>query len=76
MDAKRAIKIIEQDGWRLARVHGSHYIFHHPTKTGIVVVPFHASSDLKGTSNNCFAHELGSLNSMGCVHETVEMVNF
>jgi Ni2+-binding GTPase involved in maturation of urease and hydrogenase len=31
---------------------------------------------LKGTSNNCFAHELGSLNSMGCVHETVEMVNF
>jgi hypothetical protein len=31
---------------------------------------------LRGTSNNCFAHELGSLNSMGCVHETVEMVNF
>jgi diguanylate cyclase (GGDEF)-like protein/PAS domain S-box-containing protein len=27
---------------------------------------------LEGTSNNCFAHELGSLNSMGCVHETAE----
>jgi hypothetical protein len=35
-----------------------------------------ATNHLKGTSNNCFAHELGSLNSMGCVHETVEMVNF
>lgn len=32
------IKESEADGWTLDRVTGSHHIFKHPTKPGIVVV--------------------------------------
>ena len=37
--SKDIIKIIKKDGWILARVEGSHYVFRHDVKNGIVVVP-------------------------------------
>jgi len=33
------IRILEADGWFLDRVRGSHQVFRHPTKRGVVVVP-------------------------------------
>jgi predicted RNA binding protein YcfA (HicA-like mRNA interferase family) len=33
------IKELEAVGWRLDRVRGSHYVFKHPGRSGIVVVP-------------------------------------
>ena len=33
------IKLIEDDGWKLVRVNGSHHHFHHPGKKGIVTIP-------------------------------------
>lgn len=43
--SRSMIKIIEADGWYLARVRGSHHQFKHPTKSGLVTVP-HPRKDL------------------------------
>lgn len=44
--------MLETDGWILDRVKGSHHVFRHPTKKGIVVVP-HPKKDIpKGTQGN------------------------
>ncbi|MGH3755347.1 MAG: type II toxin-antitoxin system HicA family toxin [Pseudonocardiaceae bacterium] len=33
------IRILEEDGWQWERTRGSHRVYSHPTKSGIVVVP-------------------------------------
>lgn len=49
MDSVTLIKKIEADGWKLNRVRGSHHVFIHDIKTGIVVIP-HPKKDVpKGT---------------------------
>ena len=48
-----AIRIVERDGWRLARTRGSHRVYKHPVKRGIVVVAGNPGVDLpQGTWNN------------------------
>jgi predicted RNA binding protein YcfA (HicA-like mRNA interferase family) len=43
------IKALSADGWVLDRTKGSHHVFKHPRKPGLVVVP-HPKKDLpKGT---------------------------
>ncbi len=39
------IKELEADGWVLDRIRGSHHVFKHPAKPGILVVP-HPKKDL------------------------------
>jgi predicted RNA binding protein YcfA (HicA-like mRNA interferase family) len=39
-------KLIEQDGWYWKRSSGSHQIYRHPTKPGIVVVAYHGTKDI------------------------------
>ncbi len=46
MKAAEVIKIIEKDGWYFTRQAGSHKIFKHPLKKGIVVVPGHGKKDI------------------------------
>jgi len=36
MKVKEIIKLLEQDGWYLARTKGSHRQFKHPEKAGVV----------------------------------------
>jgi predicted RNA binding protein YcfA (HicA-like mRNA interferase family) len=45
MTSNDLIKELKADGWVLERVHGSHHIFRHPQRAGIVVVP-HPKKDL------------------------------
>lgn len=45
MKSSDLIHLLEADGWTLDRVRGSHHVFRHPTKAGIVVVP-HPKKDL------------------------------
>ncbi|MBF0325041.1 MAG: type II toxin-antitoxin system HicA family toxin [Alphaproteobacteria bacterium] len=45
MKSTELIRLLEDDGWVLDRVRGSHHVFRHPTKPGIVVVP-HPKKDL------------------------------
>lgn len=40
-------RIVERDGWRLARTRGSHRVYTHPTKRGIVVIAGHPSDDVQ-----------------------------
>lgn len=53
MKAKEVIGLIQKDGWYFERQTGSHKIFKHPAKKGIVVVPEHGKEDIKmGTLNS------------------------
>jgi len=47
------IKLIEEDGWYLARTRGSHRQFKHPIKSGLVTIAGKPSDDLApGTLNS------------------------
>lgn len=41
-----AIRLVEEDGWYLARTRGSHRQYKHPEKRGLVTVPGRPSDDL------------------------------
>lgn len=45
MNSKQVIKQLEDDGWTLRGVKGSHHIYVHPRKPGHVSVP-HPKKDL------------------------------
>jgi predicted RNA binding protein YcfA (HicA-like mRNA interferase family) len=45
MKFREIIKIIENDGWYLARQKGSHMQFRHPVKSGLVTVAPHSLND-------------------------------
>jgi len=45
MNSADLIRELNRAGWRLDRVRGSHHVFRHPAKPGIVVVP-HPRKDL------------------------------
>jgi predicted RNA binding protein YcfA (HicA-like mRNA interferase family) len=40
------IRVLEEDGWEWARTRGSHRVYVHPTKPGIVVIPGKLGKDL------------------------------
>ena len=46
MKVRAVIKLLEADGWRLARQTGSHRQFRHPIKPGTVTVAGKLSVDL------------------------------
>ena len=45
MKSANLIRLLNTDGWTLDRVRGSHHVFKHPAKVGIIVVP-HPKKDL------------------------------
>ncbi|MGH7905537.1 MAG: type II toxin-antitoxin system HicA family toxin [Candidatus Binataceae bacterium] len=50
MKPRELIRLLERDGWRCVRTKGSHRIFKHAGKTGLIVVAFHEGVDVpKGT---------------------------
>ncbi|MBE9202698.1 type II toxin-antitoxin system HicA family toxin [Synechocystis salina LEGE 06099] len=46
MKVKAILRILEQDGWYMARTRGSHRQFKHPHKSGLVTVPGKPSDEL------------------------------
>jgi len=55
MKVRDVIKMIETDGWYLARARGSHRQFKHPFKSGLVTIAGKSSDDLaSGTLNSIF----------------------
>ena len=53
MKVREVIRLIEQDGWRLAAQRGSHRQYRHPTKPGKVTVAGKPSTDVPpGTLSN------------------------
>jgi predicted RNA binding protein YcfA (HicA-like mRNA interferase family) len=41
------LRILKKDGWYTIRQTGSHMIMAHDTKSSQIVVPFHASKEIK-----------------------------
>ncbi|MBE9215385.1 type II toxin-antitoxin system HicA family toxin [Plectonema cf. radiosum LEGE 06105] len=53
MKVRKIIKLIEEDGWYLARIKGSHRQYKHAIKSGLVTVSGKLSDDLApGTLNS------------------------
>ncbi len=46
VSGKRICKVLEDAGWQLDRINGSHHIYTHPDG-GRVTVPVHGNKDLK-----------------------------
>lgn len=46
MKPRELIRLLERDGWRLVRTKGSHKVFAHDVKKGLIVVAFHAGVDI------------------------------
>lgn len=47
ISGKRLCKIVEQRGWVLQRVTGSHHIYENPELEQILSIPVHRNQDLK-----------------------------
>lgn len=53
MKVREAIRLLEDDGWRLVATRGSHRQYKHPAKPGRVTVAGKSSDDLApGTLNS------------------------
>jgi predicted RNA binding protein YcfA (HicA-like mRNA interferase family) len=53
MKVRDIIRLIEDDGWYLARTKGSHRQYKHNSKVGVVTIAGKLSQDVpKGTINN------------------------
>lgn len=53
MKIRKVIKLIEDDGWYLARTKGDHRQYKHPAKKGLVTISGKLSDDVgKGTLNS------------------------
>jgi predicted RNA binding protein YcfA (HicA-like mRNA interferase family) len=60
MKVKEVITMIQADGWFFKRQKGSHKVFSHPVKRGIVVVPDHgANHDLAPGTENSILKQAG-----------------
>lgn len=47
ISGKRLCKIVEQKGWILQRITGSHHIYEKPEVNQILSIPVHRNQDLK-----------------------------
>ena len=53
MKVRDVVRLLEADGWYVARTRGSHHQYKHPTKAGLVTVPGSGGDDLApGTLNS------------------------
>lgn len=53
MKVREVIKLIENEGWRLARTRGSHRQYNHPNRPGLVTVAGKPGDDVaRGTLNS------------------------
>lgn len=53
MKVREILRLLAEDGWVAVRQSGSHRVFKHHLKPGIVVVPIHDGKDLgRGTEES------------------------
>ena len=62
MNSKELIKIIENKGWYLVAIKGSHHQFKHPAKKGRVTIP-HPKKDLPIGTVKCIMKQAGLLDA-------------
>ncbi|MCE5322670.1 type II toxin-antitoxin system HicA family toxin [bacterium] len=47
LSGKELAKLLEQNGWKLARIRGSHHVYTKPGRVERISVPIHGNSPLK-----------------------------
>ncbi len=47
VSGKRMARLVEDNGWRLARINGSHHVYVKEGRTERLVIPIHGNQDLK-----------------------------
>ncbi len=47
ISGKKLCKIVEEKGWMLKKVTGSHHIYEKPNENKIISIPVHRNEDLK-----------------------------
>lgn len=46
ISGKKLCKVVEKDGWKLARIKGSHHIYTKENISTIIIIPVHGNRDL------------------------------
>ena len=59
MKVRDIIRIVEDDGWRLVVIEGSHRQYKHPVKRGRVTIAGHPSKDLDPRTRNSVLKQAG-----------------
>jgi predicted RNA binding protein YcfA (HicA-like mRNA interferase family) len=59
LKVRDAIKLVENDGWRLVNQEGSHRQYKHLTKKGRVTIAGHGSMDLDRKTENSILKQAG-----------------
>ena len=59
MKVRDVLKLVERDGWFLARTRGSHRQFKHADKPGLVTIPGKPSDDLAPGTYNSILKQAG-----------------
>ena len=59
MKVRELIRLLEDDGWRLARTRGSHRQFKHPNKPGTVTVAGKTGVDVPPGTLNAILKQTG-----------------
>jgi predicted RNA binding protein YcfA (HicA-like mRNA interferase family) len=72
MKVSAVLKLIEGDGWQLARTCGSHRQYTHPTKPGLVTVPGKPSDELHPKTWSSILKQAGLRNDTGRTGEASE----
>jgi len=47
VSGRQLARVVQERGWRLARIHGSHHIFTMPNRLERLVIPMHGNRPLK-----------------------------
>ena len=47
VSGKQLCKVLENKGWQLKRIQGSHHIYTHTNNSKILTIPVHGNQDLK-----------------------------
>ncbi len=59
MKVRDVVKLLERDGWYLARTRGSHRQYRHPAKRGLVTVAGKSSDELAAGTLNSVLKQAG-----------------
>jgi predicted RNA binding protein YcfA (HicA-like mRNA interferase family) len=59
ISGKRMCRVLEQRGWVLARINGSHHIYSDIASGRRVVVPVHGNEDLKPGTQRAIMRDAG-----------------
>jgi predicted RNA binding protein YcfA (HicA-like mRNA interferase family) len=59
LSGKQMCRVLEQRGWTLARIHGSHHIYRHAAPGRRAVVPVHGNHDLKPGTQRSIMRDAG-----------------